>query len=231
MIIGDGIQKGVEALTGFLQLHAGLHTSIALLDLSIWQDGEDRLIVVPRIPLRTVPVERGIVLVDANSTAQIKAVTSAKGPTVARPMTASEPEYYAQLELKRPDLVAPVKELVRRAVELGIEPEYRKSLRFRWHPSPDVDGAIAYIEPSGRAWLGGIRLFAEKINAADLAETYLVAVAELFDGSIRRYSDGGAEIISAAGKAIDAAELSARQSEWLVLLDKFLRSARGRISS
>jgi hypothetical protein len=40
LIIGDGIQEGVESLTSYLQLHAGLHVGLALVDLSIWRDGD-----------------------------------------------------------------------------------------------------------------------------------------------------------------------------------------------
>ena len=61
LIIGDGIQDGVESLTSYLQLHAGLHVGLPLVDLSIWRDGDDRLLVLPRIPLHTVLVERGVV--------------------------------------------------------------------------------------------------------------------------------------------------------------------------
>jgi hypothetical protein len=38
LIIGDGIQEGVEALTEHLQMHAGIHAGMALVDLSIWSD-------------------------------------------------------------------------------------------------------------------------------------------------------------------------------------------------
>ena len=63
LIIGDGIQEGVELLPGYLQLHAGLHVGLALVDLSIWRDKDERLLIVPRVPLHTVLVERGIVTV------------------------------------------------------------------------------------------------------------------------------------------------------------------------
>jgi hypothetical protein len=35
LIIGDGIQEGVEALAEHLQLHAGIHAGMAPVDLSI----------------------------------------------------------------------------------------------------------------------------------------------------------------------------------------------------
>lgn len=61
LIIGDGIQEGTEALTTYLQLHAGLHVTLALVEISFWHGIEDGLLIVPRVPLRTVLVERGIV--------------------------------------------------------------------------------------------------------------------------------------------------------------------------
>ena len=51
LIIGDGIREGVEALTAHLQLHAGLHVGLALLDLSLWRNPDGGLFVVPRVPI------------------------------------------------------------------------------------------------------------------------------------------------------------------------------------
>ena len=38
LIIGDAIREGAESLTSYLQLHAGLHVGLALVDLSMWRD-------------------------------------------------------------------------------------------------------------------------------------------------------------------------------------------------
>ena len=72
LIIGDGIQEGVESLTTYLQLHAGLHVGLALVDLSIWRDGDDRLLVLPRIPLHTLLVERGVVTVGPSGEVKVQ---------------------------------------------------------------------------------------------------------------------------------------------------------------
>lgn len=73
LIIGDGIQEGVEASTSNLQLHAGMHAGLALLELSLWRGMDGGLLVVPRIPMRTVLVERGVVTLDQVGAVRIAA--------------------------------------------------------------------------------------------------------------------------------------------------------------
>ena len=99
LIIGDGIQEGVEALAEHLQLHAGTHAGMALVDLSIWSDPAGGLLVVPRVPMRTVLIERGIVTFDPGVWIQVEAPpTATSTATASRPraVTASEPEFYAR---------------------------------------------------------------------------------------------------------------------------------------
>lgn len=67
LVIGDGIQEGVEALTAHLHLHAGMHAALALVELSLWRGIAGGLLVVPRIPMRTVLIERGIVSIERGS--------------------------------------------------------------------------------------------------------------------------------------------------------------------
>jgi len=62
LIVGDGIREGVEAIAEYLQVHAGLHFSLGLVELPIYimPDGVTRL-VAPRVLARTTIVTRNIV--------------------------------------------------------------------------------------------------------------------------------------------------------------------------
>lgn len=137
LIISDGIHEGVEALASFLQLHAGVHAGLALLDLSIWEGVDGGFLVVPRIPLRTVLVERGIVVIDGErSRIDPPSQTFSSNPALSKAMTASEPEFYAQLEQRLPGMSDKLKAFVSSLKPLGVEPEFGKSLFLRWQ-SPD----------------------------------------------------------------------------------------------
>lgn len=216
LIIGDGIQEGVEALTAHLQLHAGLHVGLALLDLSLWRGVEGGLIVIPRVPMRTVLIERGIVLVN-DATARIDGV----GPTPqlrpiskATPFTSSEPEFLDHLGTKRPELVGPLRAFLRDAVDLGVTPEFGKSVVLRFTPDPNISASAGYIEASGKAWLGHAWSAANRAGRPAAGDRYLTAVAALIGGEVRRYEKSQPEVAGPDGKAVDAAQLLAAAPAW-----------------
>jgi hypothetical protein len=53
LIVGDGIREGVEAITEYLQLHAGLHFSLGLVELPIYVMPNGDRLVTPRVLART----------------------------------------------------------------------------------------------------------------------------------------------------------------------------------
>jgi len=60
LIVGDGIREGVEAITEYLQQHAGLHFSLGLVELPIYTVPDGCRLVVPRILARTSIVTRTV---------------------------------------------------------------------------------------------------------------------------------------------------------------------------
>lgn len=61
LIIGDGIQEGVENIVAFVQRHSGLQFNLALVEAALYQDKDNRLIVHPRILARTEIVQRFVI--------------------------------------------------------------------------------------------------------------------------------------------------------------------------
>ncbi len=66
LIVGDGIRRGVEAIAEYLQLHAGLHFSLGLVELPIYRMPNGDRLVVPRVLARTVLFTRNVVAVPEN---------------------------------------------------------------------------------------------------------------------------------------------------------------------
>lgn len=63
LIVGDGIRERVEAIAEYLQLHAGLHFSLGLVELPVYRMRNGDRLVVPRVLARTVLITRNVVAV------------------------------------------------------------------------------------------------------------------------------------------------------------------------
>lgn len=231
LIIGDGIQEGVEALTSYLQFHAGLHVGVALVDLSIWHGSDDGLLVVPRIPLRTVLVERGIVVVGEQGRARVEPPAAAasigiRAPSAVRATTASEPEFYEQLDQRRPTLTNALRPFLNSVDELGITPEFKKSMNLRWRPSPDVTGTLGYIDVDGRAWLSGAWGTANRLGKPEVGDQYLQNVAAIVGGNVRHYEKNWPDVVNAEGRTVDAGALLVAGEQWKEAMRKFINELR-----
>ena len=61
LIVGDGIREGVEAISEYLQRHAGLHFSLGLVELPIFALPNGDRIVAPRVLAKTLVMTRNVV--------------------------------------------------------------------------------------------------------------------------------------------------------------------------
>lgn len=61
LIVGDGIREGVEAIVEYLQVHAGLHFTLGLVELPIFITPTGERLVVPRVLARTQTLVRTVV--------------------------------------------------------------------------------------------------------------------------------------------------------------------------
>ena len=66
LIVGDGIREGVEAIAEYLQVHAGLHFSLGLVELPLFVLPEGSRLVAPRVLARTELIQRTVVAVPEN---------------------------------------------------------------------------------------------------------------------------------------------------------------------
>src|SRR5579859_2609974 len=232
LIIGDGIQEGVEALAEHLQLHAGIHAGMALVDLSLWEDPAGGILVVPRVPMRTVLIERGIVVADGSLGVRVEAPASAQSfPRSAtgapRAVTASEPEFYAQLDERKPGLSGGLRTFLTSLEELGVEVIFRRTAILRLHPSPDTDAQAGIIGNEGKVWFDQAYLTARRLGAEPAFMAYLEALARAIGGRVAlRAPPATPAVLNASGRAADAVDLLQHQDEWRGALSQLVEALR-----
>jgi hypothetical protein len=66
LVIGDGIQQAIENIAAFLQQHAGMHFTLGLVELAIFELPSEMggYLVQPRILVQTKNIDRGIVTIE-----------------------------------------------------------------------------------------------------------------------------------------------------------------------
>lgn len=231
LIIGDGIREGLESLTTYLQLHAGLHVALALVDLSIWGDGEDRLLIVPRVPLHTVLVERGVVTVAPSGAVTVQPPseqTSRLSAAPPRSVSFSEQEYFDQLEQRRPGLGANLGAFLSDVAAIGVVPEFRKSLVLRWNASPDFDASPGFIDTGGLVWLGSGWSSAKRLGHPDAGEAYLTTVAEIVGGHVRKPQKNNPDAVGPNGRQIDLADLLKAPERWKAAIAQLIEATKSK---
>jgi hypothetical protein len=68
LIVGDGIREGVEAITEYLNAHAGMHFSLGLVEMPIYLMPDGGRVVAPRVLLKTATITRTVVALPSGMT-------------------------------------------------------------------------------------------------------------------------------------------------------------------
>ena len=73
LIVGDGIRENLEMMVNSLHTHPQKQFSFGLLELQVFQDAaiENKLLVLPRLSLKTTEVVRGIIKIDNTADGKI----------------------------------------------------------------------------------------------------------------------------------------------------------------
>lgn len=99
LIVGDGIQEGVESMAAYLQQHAGLHFMLGLIEIALFEMPAGGYIAQPRVLARTRNIERGIVTFE-DSRIAIKPPSGTVETSLppVRQMTITKEQYLEQWE-------------------------------------------------------------------------------------------------------------------------------------
>jgi hypothetical protein len=196
-----------------------------LVDLSFWRDPDGRLLIVPRVPLHTILVERGIVTIDSSGGVGVRAPSgnaSQLARASPRAFTLSEQEYFDQLEQHRSGLGVQLRAFLGDIASLGVLPEFRKSLVLRWDASPDFNASPGYIGTDGLVWLSSGWNSAKRLGRPEAGEDYLNAVASIVGGHVRRPEKSWPDVTGPDGRQVDLGALLKTPERWKAAVAKLI---------
>ncbi|MHB2264799.1 hypothetical protein [Aliihoeflea sp. PC F10.4] len=189
LIVGDGIREGVETIAEYLQRHAGLHFSMGLVEMPIFNLPDGGLLVTPRVLARTASITRNVIAVpeghavieDGESAASADSEVDPDAQAASDERLAFWMEFLPYLKIDDPEQPRP------------------KAGRL-----PNI--SVMMPAPNGSSWLTayrardanalGVYLSASKNSAGEFA---MAAVSDAW-GDIKNELGGTAELIDRNGR-------------------------------
>jgi hypothetical protein len=228
LIIGDGIREGAESIATFLQQHAGMHFTLGLVDLAVFElPGEMAgYLVQPRILARTRMIDRGIVTIENGRITAKPPSDLTIGPKgVARRTTISEEKFYEELAAVSPTMPR-LKAFAGRLEAIGIAIEFGKgTMILRWRPD-ETPWNLGSIATSGRVWTDVVNWKPNTVGLLNLSHAYLKRLASLVPGAHVQETPKPTHWYVAKGRTpITLDELLAYEDGWFAAIQEFMAAA------
>jgi hypothetical protein len=188
IVAGDGITEQVQAIADYLQQHAGLHFTLALVELAIFDLPGHGRVVVPSIPLQTTNVVRGIVMMEDRPGLSVPTVHIMPPPDTARSRRASnitEMEFFSALDALRRGTSTRLLALVDKGQDIRLFIYVRKTLIIAF-PTEGDRVRLLVVDQNGHAstsyvwWLQTHR---------PITSAYLEAMADAIPGALVRQTE------------------------------------------
>lgn len=232
LIVGDGIRESVEHIAEYLQRHAHLNFSFALVETALFSlpaEAGGGFLVQPRIICRTVEIERAVVRIEGDQIVATEAAATdftEQGGSRKRTRI-SEQVFYESLSLP-PPTVAALQAFFARAQDLGLSIEAGdRSLMLK---SDDGRLNFATFRVDGTVRNYRIALMTERMGIPEVGEAYLNNLAALFpSGTVRKGPNRFTwTVVSHNRRYLTVEECLAVQDRWLDLIAKTLQEVEAR---
>ncbi len=230
LVIGDGIQEGVESIATFLHQHAGMHFTLGLVELAIFALPSEMggYFVQPRILARTMNIDRGIVTIDDE---RIKVMPPPDqridSKDVPKRTTISEEKFYEELAANYPAVAPKLKAFTNRLEAMGIAIEFGKaSMILRWRPDENHGWNLGLIETLGKVSTDYLNAQADAVGLLNLSHSYLKRLASFVPGAYVKKPTTPTSWYVAKGRTyitIDA--LLAHDDGWLAAIQELMAAA------
>jgi hypothetical protein len=183
LIVGDGIREGVETMAEFLQQNAGLHFTLSIVELALFEVPTIGYIAQPRVLARTTNIDRGVVTL-TDSRMQV-VLTSVDSRDVApRATSITQEHFFETLDQISPGVSGKVERFLQELAPYNVQADYNvKTLTLRWHAEGGGSWNLGTIVTSGEVWFDYHATQARNLNRLDASKEYLNGIAAFVPGA------------------------------------------------
>lgn len=231
LVIGDGIQEGVEGLTRFLQDHAQLHFTFGLVELAIYEpphadENFSGYLVQPRILARTFNIDRGTYSIEGQKVS-FTAPSAQTDRPAAKKTTISEETFFEELETSQPGIGPKLRKFIARLEDIGVHTDFgTRSLILRWRPDDEKVWNLASITTSGKVWTEILNAQADQVGLLNLSHNYLDQIAASIPGAtVKQGPKPTSWYVAKAGTYILIEDLIGHENDWFQSILDFTKAA------
>lgn len=218
IIAGDGIQESAELLTDFLQIHMGLHFTLAMVEMSLWREPLSGLVLVqPRLLTRTYQIERAVVRAEEGLSINTSVVYPEPG-TVTKRTTLTSETYFETIAKHDQSLPPRLKAFLDELDTIAVYPEFRKFMNLQWQSPSGTRFNLGGIDTEARFNGEYVNWGADAIGRLDLAHNYNEALAKLLPvgGHFRKTTKPtGWRVVAADGRSPAVSDLLDIKEAWM----------------
>jgi hypothetical protein len=227
LIVGDGIREGVEIIVEFMQQRAGMHFTLALVEVAIFTLPAGGYVVQPRILSRTTMIPRGIVAIEDDRPVirepdGCTAVTAKPDRLHATPASISEARLYEALESALPGAANQVKDLVAALEQRGPGARFTSTQIVLQGATGDRILELGRIDTvTTTVWFEGVAAQSTAYGLRDAGLSYYQSLALLVRDDKLRSNKINPKSKTATA-TLPLADLLAKEGNWLASIDTYL---------
>lgn len=180
LIVGSGIREGVERLSDFLQRHAHLNFTLALVEVAIFRLPESvggGHLVLPRVVAQTVEVERAVIRIEEGRI--VAELPAEKGTSPGTRTKISEQAFYEKLAKVDAKTSQDLRAFLDRAKKMNLFVESGQNSLMVKYISDDIELNFGIFRTNGEFLNKRIAHLTERIGNPEIGETYLTRLASL----------------------------------------------------
>jgi len=234
LVVGDGVREDAERLADYLQMHAGFHFTLGLIEVAIYEmPDKSGFLVQPRVLARTLNIERAIVRLASDALAAEPTISvKSEATRVDRPMLMTEEIFFEKLAATSPEAASGLKDLLNRAEQAGMNlylgPATR-SAALKWDADDGRTFNLGGVNLAGTLNTYAIGWVPNAVGKLDVAHDYLEKMSRLVGGSVRKTPDPAQWSVVKSGTTLpQATELFSKTDDWLALIREYQAALQGK---
>lgn len=232
LVVGDGIRSETQALVSLLEDYGNLQFTFALIELAVFTRGDrpGEYLICPRILAKTEMLRRTVFDIQASPPGSSNVGKTSSSNTSQRltphaetARSISSEQFWEAMVGLDASLTSKLQSFLRAVEELGVTPEFKRSLILRWTTPEGQPINLGYIERNGKVWTNDVH---NKLPGT-MTDPYVRQLASILGSSVTTSaSSGRLNLANDTGGGILITDVADKLDGWKDCIATLIESVR-----